>query len=89
MAVVAGSKRLDQYDVGVYMVGENDEVVALPGADGEPAHVVSVELDDQLCSDEEFLCLGDLFSWNRVKVRSGLGLRRPDALPGLGEVPLD
>ena len=83
------SKRLYQYDVGVYMVGENDEVVASPGADGEPAHVVSVELADWLCSDEEFLCLGDLFSWNRVKVRSGLGLGRPDALPGLGEVPLD
>ena len=84
-----GSKRLDQYDVGVYMVGEHDEVVASPGADGEPAHVVSVELADRLCSDEKFLCLSDLFSWNRVKVRSGLGLGIPDALPGLGEVTLD
>ena len=75
---MVGSKRLDQYDVGVYMVGKHDEVVASPGADGEPAHVVSVELADRLCSDEEFLCLGDLFSWNRIKVRSGLGLGRPD-----------
>ena len=64
---MAESKGLDHYDVGVYMVGENDEVVALPGADGEPAHVVGVELADRLCSDEELLCLGDMFSWNRVQ----------------------
>ena len=86
---MAGSKRLDQYDVGVYMVGEHDEIVASPGADRELAHVVGVELDDWLYSDEELLCLGGMFSWNRVKVRSGLGLGRPDALPGLGEVPLE
>ena len=86
---MAGRKRLDQYDVGVYMVGENVEVVASSGADGEPAHFVSVELADRLCSDEEFLCLGGLFSWNMLQVRCGLGLGIPDALPGLGEVPLD
>ena len=86
---MVGSKRLYQYDVGVYMVGEHDEVVASLGADGEPARVVGVELADRLCSDEELLCLGGLFSCNKVQVRCGLGLGRPDALPGLGEVTLD
>ena len=86
---MAGSKRLYQYDVGVNMVGKHDEVVASLGADGKSAHVVSVELAGRLCSDEEFLCLCRLFSWNRFKVRSGLRLGRPDALPGLGEVTLD
>ena len=86
---MAGSKWLDQYDVGVNMVGEHDEVVASPGVDGKPAHAVSVELADWICSNEEFLCLGHLFSWNKVKVRSGLGLGRPDALTRLGEVTLD
>ena len=86
---MAGSKRLDHYDVGAYMVGEYDEVVASPGADGEPAHVVGVELADWFYSDEELLCLGGLFSWNRVQFRCGIGLGIPDALPGLVEVPLD
>ena len=49
---MAGRTRLDRYDVGVYMVGEHNEVVASTGADGEPAHVVSVEFADRLCSDE-------------------------------------
>ena len=86
---MAGRKWLHQYDVGVNMVGKHDEVVVSPGADGKPAHVVSVELSDWLCSDEELFCLGHLFSWSRVKVRSGLGLGRPDTLPVLGEMTLD
>ena len=72
MAVVAGSKHLDQYDVGVYMVGEHDEVDASPGADGEPAHVVSVELADRLCSDEDFCVL--VICFLGTGSRSGLGL---------------
>ena len=55
MAVVVGSKRLYQYDVGVNMVGEHDEVVALTRANGKPAHVVSLKLAGRLFSDEEFL----------------------------------
>ena len=52
---MAGSKQLHQYDVGVNMVSKHDEVVAATGADGKPAHVISVKLADRLCSDEEFL----------------------------------
>ena len=51
---MAGSKRLYQYDVGVNMVGEHNELLPLKGADGKSAHVVSVKLADWLCSDEEF-----------------------------------
>ena len=51
---MAGSKWRYQYDVGVNMVGEHDEVVAATGSYRKPAHVVSVKLADWLCSDEEF-----------------------------------
>ena len=34
VAVVAGQERVDQDYVGVYVVGDHDEVVATAGADG-------------------------------------------------------
>ena len=39
------------------MVGQNDVLVATSGADGEPTHVISVELTDWLYPDVEFFRL--------------------------------
>ena len=44
VAIVTGLEWLDQDDVGVYVVGKHDEVVAAARADGETTHVVSVDL---------------------------------------------
>ena len=45
------------------MVGEHNEVVAATGADGETAHVVSVELAYGLYLDMEFLGFGCRLRW--------------------------
>ena len=60
---MAGMERFYQYEVGVYMVGKHDEVVAAAGADGETTHVVSVEFSDGLYPDVELflLCGGQLY----------------------------
>ena len=74
MAVVAGLEQLNQYDVGVYVVGNHDEVVAAAGEDGEKTHVFGVEFFDGLYPDVKLfrICGGQLdgccigrrrFSW--------------------------
>ena len=42
VAVMTGLKGLNQDDVAVAMKYEHDVAVARAGADGEPAHVISV-----------------------------------------------
>ena len=52
------------------MVGKHDVLVATSGADGEPTHVISVELTDWLYPDMEFSRLdgGELTSDARKRV---------------------
>ena len=56
---------LDQDYVGVYVVGEYDEVVAAAGADRETTHVVGVELSCGIYPDIEFFGFGLRVSWCR------------------------
>ena len=44
MTIITGLEGFDQDDVGVYVVGEHDEVFSNARSDGETTHVVSVEL---------------------------------------------
>ena len=53
VAVVAGFKWLYQDYIGIHMIGENNEVVAALRANGEPAHVISVNLADEFRCDVE------------------------------------
>ena len=59
VAIVARLKCRDKYGVGVDMLGEHDVSVATSKADGEPTHVVSVELTDWLYPDMELLRLDE------------------------------
>ena len=67
------------------MLGEHEEVVAAPGSNREPTHVISIKLADGFSRDVELLCLGHWGSWRWV--RFGFGITR--ALPGLGEMSLE
>ena len=55
VAVVAIFEWLHQYDIGVHMLGEHEEVVAASGANQEPAHVISVKFADGFYHDVELL----------------------------------
>ena len=55
VAVVVGLKIIHQDYIGVHMTGEHNEVVAALGANREPFHVISVNLDDGLRCDVELL----------------------------------
>ena len=55
VAVVAGFEWLCQDDIGVHVVGEHEEVVAVSGAKREPAHVISVQFADGFSRDVELL----------------------------------
>jgi len=60
MAIVARFKRFDEDNVAVGVVREHYVVVAAARADGEAAHVVSVELADGFDDDEQFVEYYDL-----------------------------
>ena len=70
VAIVTGLEWLDQDDVGVYVVGKHDEVVAAARAEGETAHVIGVELAYGLYTDMEFLGFGCRLRWCRWFGRS-------------------
>ena len=57
VAIIARLKCRDKDGVGVYVVGNHDVLVATLGADGEPTHVIGVELTDWIYPDTEFLRL--------------------------------
>ena len=44
MAIAARLECRDKDGIGIYMVGKHDISVTTAGADGEPTHVISVEL---------------------------------------------
>ena len=48
VTLVSGLERFEQYDVGVYLEGEHDEVVTSAGADGETTNVVGIYFSDGL-----------------------------------------
>ena len=79
---------LDQDYVGVYVVGEYDEVVAAAGADRETTHVVGVELVYGIYPDIEFFGFGLGVSWCRWFGRS-CDLGGADALARLLDVALE
>ena len=55
MAIFVRLKCKDKDGVGVNVVDKHDVSVATLVADGEPTHVISVELTDWLYTDMEFL----------------------------------
>ena len=55
VAVVAGFEWIHQDDIGVHMVGEHEEVVALSGANWEPELVIIVLFADGTSRYEELL----------------------------------
>ena len=96
MTIVARLECIEKDGVGFYVLGEHGASVATSGADGEPTHVISVELADWLYPDMEFLRLdsreltgdvrkrvnGDWLQWR-------LPLRGPDTLLRLCEVSFE
>ena len=62
---MTGLDGFGQDDVGVYMVGEHDEVVAAAGAGGEMSQVVGVELSYGIYPDMELLGFGFRLRWCR------------------------
>ena len=57
MAVMVGLEGFNKDGVGVAVVGQHDVLVATARADGEAAHVVSVELADGFNPDVECFSL--------------------------------
>ena len=55
VAIRPGLKGFNQYDVAVAMECEHDVAVARAGANGEPAHVVSINFTDRLEDYIEFV----------------------------------
>ena len=62
MAIGTRLERPDNDGVGIYVVGKHDVLVAAAGADGEPTHVISVELSNRIYLDMDFLGL-DSVEW--------------------------
>ena len=65
VAIVTGMEWFDQDDVGVYVEGEHDELVAAAGAERETAHVVGVEVAYETYPDMEFLGFSCRLRWCR------------------------
>ena len=55
VAVMTELKGFNQDNVAVAMECENDVAVARAGADGEPAHVISIKFNDRLYNYVEFV----------------------------------
>ena len=55
VTVMAGLKGFNQDDVDVAMKCDHDVAVARAGADGEPAHVISVKFTDRLDNYVDFV----------------------------------
>ena len=55
MAVMTGLKGFNQDDVAVAMECKHDVAVAGAGADGEPAHVISIKFTDRLDDYVDFV----------------------------------
>ena len=55
VTVVSGFEWIHQDDIGVYMVGDHEEVVAALGANQEPAHAIGVKFADRFSRDVELL----------------------------------
>ena len=51
LAIVARLECRDKYGVGIDMVGNHDVSISTSGADGEPTHVISVELANWIYLD--------------------------------------
>ena len=93
VAIVARLECRDKYAVDIYVVGEHALLVDTSRENGEPTHVISLELADWLYPDMEFLRLysGELTGDVR-KLVSGdwiqwrLPLCGPKTLAGLREV---
>ena len=57
MAIMVGLEGFNKDSIGVAVVGQHDVLVATVRADGEAAHVISVELADGFNQDVEFFGL--------------------------------
>ena len=55
VAFMTGLKGVNQDDVAVAMECEHDVAVARAGADGEPAHVISIKFTGRLDNYVEFV----------------------------------
>ena len=59
---MTGLKGFNQDGVAVAMECEHDVAVSRTGADGKPAHVISIKFNDRLDNHLEFVqcCVGDI-----------------------------